>query len=147
MESIDHRLDAETTGWKPAAGDKLVGVIVDIDERDAGYGPYPVVTILSDDDSKQYAFHGFHTVARSELAKAKPQVGEQIGVKYLGKPEGKKYESYRVTVDRDEAREQLDWERIGSEAAAEQHQDGLAEDSVHADEDPEGSGADDDIPF
>jgi hypothetical protein len=146
MASIDDRLDAATAGWKPTAGDKLIGVVVDIDERDGGYGMYPVVTVMTD-DGNQFAFHAFHTVAKSELAKARPVIGDNIGIKYLGKPEGKNYESYRVTVGRAVAGPHLDWDRIGAEAAAEQHQDALAEDSVHADEDPEGSGADDDIPF
>jgi hypothetical protein len=143
--TLEERLDSTSEPWKPSPGDKLVGTVVDIDERDAGYGSYPVVTVL-DDTGAQWAFHAYHTVAKSELAKARPVVGDRIGVKYLGRHEGKQYEAYKVTVARDEARQQLDWERIGAESTAEQHQDATAEDSVHADEDP-GTRAADDIPF
>ncbi len=144
--TLEDRLDSASEPWKPSPGDKLIGSVVDIDERDAGYGLYPIVVVLAD-DGEQYAFHAFHTVAKSELAKARPVVGDRIGIKYLGKPEGKEYESYKVTVEREAGPQQLDWERIGADAEGEIDQDAAAEDSVRADEDPESEARPDDIPF
>lgn len=158
MSSLEDRLDSTSEPWKPNEGDKLIGTVVDIDERDGGYGSYPIIVVLTD-SGDQLAFHAFHTVAKSELAKARPVVGDRIGVKYLGKPEGKNYESYRITVARDDGRQQLDWDRIGAEAEAEApgeryvHSDDSGD--VLVDEVPDAIAAeqaqkevdDDDIPF
>ena len=71
-------------------GDKLIGTVVDLDERDSDYGdePYPIVTVETD-DGNELACHAFHTVARNELAKQRPVVGERIGIAYHGKADGK----------------------------------------------------------
>ena len=118
MTSLEERLDSFADPWKPNAGEKLVGTVVDLDERDGEFGKYPIVTVRTG-EGDDLAFHAFHTVARNELAKQRPQVGERIGIAYRGKPVGKTYESYRIIVDRDGGARQLDWERIGVEARAE----------------------------
>ena len=103
MRSIDDRLDSFAEAWKPEPGDKLIGTVVDLDERDSAYGdePYPIVTVETD-DGNELAFHAFHTVARNELAKQRPAIGDRIGIAYHGKQDGKNYESYRVIVERAE---------------------------------------------
>jgi hypothetical protein len=135
MQSLAERLDSYADPWKPNAGDKLIGTVVDLDERTGEFGTYPIVTVRTDEGS-ELAFHAFHTVAKNELAKQRPQVGEKIGIAYHGKPAGKTYEAYRIIVQRDEKPRQLDWERIGAEAAAESVETGGADDPVQ-----------DDIPF
>ena len=58
MRSLDDRLDNFAEAWKPEPGDKLIGTVVDLDERDSAYGdePYPIVTVQND-DGNELAFH------------------------------------------------------------------------------------------
>ena len=83
-------------------------VVVDIDMRDSDYGdPYPIVTVERDGDGTELAFHGFHTIARRELAKKRPQVGDRIGIAYFGRGEPSKpgmsgAELYKIVVERDD---------------------------------------------
>jgi hypothetical protein len=98
--SISDRLDKEyAPAWRPEPGDKLVGVVVEVGENDAGWGDYPVVTVM-DDDGNEAAVHAFHTVLRNELTAA--VVGDRVGIIYKGKVTGNngtEYESYRVIVE------------------------------------------------
>lgn len=113
------RLDQDSTGWKPNVGDKLVGTVVEVSERDGDYGSYPLV-VLETDSGELIAVHAFHTVLKSELARLKPSEGDRLGVKYLGVPPGKRYESYKVAVDRVNGTSAApDWDRMGAEAQAE----------------------------
>ena len=74
--------------------------------------PTQIVTVLSDDDGKQYAWHAFHSVGRNELAKQRPVVGDRIGFADDNTPEGKNYESYRVIVERaDGEPKTIDWDK------------------------------------
>ena len=60
--------------------------------------------------------HAFHSVAANELAKARPAIGERIGIKYLGQRDGQggtRYHAYRVKVERDDAG--FAWARYGAE--------------------------------
>jgi hypothetical protein len=104
MSSLEDQLNEDfAPGWRPEPGDAVMGVVVDVSMRerqDFGQGttPYPIVT-LSQDDGTRVAVHAFHFVLEGELRKIKPQIGHRIGIKYLGKPEGKRYEVYRVVTD------------------------------------------------
>ena len=62
--SLSDRLDSYAEAWRPKPGDKLIGVVVDLDERDSEYDdpPYPIVTVETD-DGEELAFHAYHTVA------------------------------------------------------------------------------------
>jgi len=112
------RLDAFPEAWKPQPGDKLVGVVTELDERDSEFSRYAIVTVL-DDDGREWAFHAFHTVAARELARQRPVVGDRIGVAYHGVDPVKKYARYRVVVDHAVATENApDWDAIGAAAAA-----------------------------
>ncbi len=116
--SLEDRLDTFAEAWKPKPGDKLVGTVVDVDLRDSDYGdPYPIVTVEREDGTEA-AFHGFHTVARRELAKKRPQVGDRIGIGYHGKAEPAKpgmsgAELYKIVVERDET-PAIDWEQVAA---------------------------------
>jgi hypothetical protein len=118
-------------------GDKVIGVVVDIDERlsDFNEGPYPLVTINRDDDNTEVAVHCFHTVLKQEIAKKRPQVGDHIGIKYLGIPDGRKYELYKVVLERPT---RIDYERMAAEAKAElADSDELTDDDAPGFEDQE----------
>ena len=116
--SLEDRLESFAEAWKPKVGDKLVGVVVDVDLRASDYGdPYPIVTVQRDDGT-EVAFHGFHTVARRELAKKRPQIGDKIGIAYFGKGEPAKpgmsgAELYKVIVEQAEP-PSVDWDAVAA---------------------------------
>jgi hypothetical protein len=114
------RLDSFPEPWKPSAGDKLAGEIISIDVRETEYGEYPIVTVLTN-DGRELSFHAFHTVARNEIAKLEPEVGERIGIAYHGKSADGRYERYRVLMlDREAAKPQKpDWSRMRDDSADE----------------------------
>ncbi len=92
--------------WRPQRGDVLIGEVVALDER-RGFAErlYPIVTILDNETGHELAFHAFHTVAKNEIEKLAPKVGDTIGVAYLGlvEKEDSRYELYRVRVIRKDA--------------------------------------------
>jgi len=143
MRTLHDRLDSFAEAWRPEPGDKLVGRIIDIDERDSAYSevPYPIVTVETD-DGQEMAFHAFHTVARNELAKQRPVIGNRIGIAYHGRPEGKSYEAYRVIVERaDSQPKAIDWDKHRTEDEAE-----LDDETEPVDETPK-EAAEDEVPF
>ena len=98
--SIEDQLDNEyADSWKPEHGDKLIGTVAELNERDSGYGPYPVLTLVVGPGSTQdgepiepgerRSFHAFHDVARRKLAKRAPKVGDALGVRYVGRLPGR----------------------------------------------------------
>jgi hypothetical protein len=98
-------------------GPMIVGHVIGFGEFDAGWGDYPIVTLRLADGSER-AVHCQREVLQQELAKARPRIGERIGVKWLGKPEDKTYHKYLVRVDRPEG-ETLDWSRYAEGAPEE----------------------------
>ena len=116
------RLDSFPEAWRPETGDKLVGTIISLDERENEYGVYPIVTVLTD-AGDELSWHAFHTVAKNELAKLEPRVGEQIGIKYHGRDKSDRYERWRVLMlDRDAESpvKTPDWKRMRSETESDQ---------------------------
>ena len=111
------RVENFPESWRPEPGDRLAGKVVEIDERDGGFGPYPVVTIETEDGTEVTA-HLFHTVARRELARQRPEVGDRIAIKYFGRRGDANYESYRVAVEKVNPlqKQSPNWDAIESEA-------------------------------
>ena len=133
--SLAERLDTTAEAWKPEPGDKIVGEVIDVDSRTTEFGTYPIVTLRTD-EWEELAIHGFHTVLKREFSKARPEVGDRIGVKYLGKHE-RGYESYRVVRERAHGAA-LDWDAIGAQAEQEGAAEAASDDFVpeqHADDD------------
>jgi hypothetical protein len=97
--NLSDRLDSFPEGWRPAKGDKLIGEVTELAERESEYGegPYPIVTVAAEEGSTQdgepirpgteIAWHAFHTMARSEVARKRPQVGNHVGIAYHGPAE------------------------------------------------------------
>jgi hypothetical protein len=116
--SLANRVDSFPESWRPSEGDKLVGEITGLATSDGGFGPYTVVDVFVEDDSteagqpigigEERAWHAFDTVAKNELAKQKPQIGDGIAAKYFGKKTGRdgatEYKALRVIVERRGAR-------------------------------------------
>ena len=76
-ESLTNRLEKDyAPAWRRKPGDALVGEVADLSQN-TGYDgePYPIV-VVKQDGGEELAFHAFHTVARNELAKQRPQIGE-----------------------------------------------------------------------
>jgi hypothetical protein len=102
------------TAWKPEPGDLLLGSILDIDARTTAHSKRPndcpVITILNEDDEVVYDWWAYHDVAKKELAKLRPKVGERIAVRYMGRhPNG--YFMYKIRIDRQD-RGTFDWSRV-----------------------------------
>lgn len=93
MTDINELLDMDyAPSWIPNEFDKLIGEVVDIDERDGGYGVYPIITVkvtdtptpvrLKDGEAKAgdlVAWHAMSTIAKDEAKDV--QRGQMIGVK------------------------------------------------------------------
>lgn len=110
-------LDREyAPGWRPAEGEVVRGVVVDLDltQRDATYGggEYPVVTIRLADAFSATTKHGtvtdevglhcLHSQLAGKLAAIRPKVGDSIGVKFVGEPVGEaRAKRYRADMSTD----------------------------------------------
>lgn len=127
----------------------LVGEVVEIEVGTSDYGRYPILVVRTK-EGEEKAVHGFHSVLQNELVKHKPQVGERVGIKYLGdvptKPGSpfKSYKGYRVKVER-EAGTAFNWNQIATDPEAE-----IAEELIAQQQPvtvPAGANDDDSIPF
>ena len=87
-------------GWRPEnPGDFVLGKLTDISQStDFNGDPYRIYTIKQD-NGERVAIHAFHGVLVQELQKYKLSLGSELGVKYMGKPEGKRYHRYAVVSD------------------------------------------------
>src|SRR2546430_1517099 len=104
MSDLDDRLDSESEHWKAEeAGDRIVGEIVDIYERAGDWGPYSVVD-LKTDDGEVFSVSMAGTILAQEFEARSPNIGDRLGIKYLGKKATKngksEYKNYRVVVER-----------------------------------------------
>lgn len=92
----------ETEYWTPKeAGDVLIGEVVEIGE---GVNPYNGEVIprytIEDREGKRWLVQPTRKVLAAELANAKPNVGDVIGIKYLGFRQRASggYHNYKVKV-------------------------------------------------
>ncbi len=154
--SLEARLESGLpSAWRPDQedADVLIGEVIDIEVGQSDYGQYPILVIRCD-DGEEKAVHGFHSVLVNELKKHRPNVGERVGIKYLGDVETKpgskfrSYKGYRVKVERDKG-QTFDWGRLND---GEEDQSGhiIYDSAANGQQQPvtvpEGAG-DDDIPF
>jgi hypothetical protein len=104
MSKLAERAARFPEPWKPEPNDVLEGVVTELDWRDSDYSEdqYPILTVLGDDGIEQ-SFHGFHTMARLEIERKKPRIGDRIAIAYHGlgqaKPGMEPPHRYRVVVD------------------------------------------------
>lgn len=149
--SLEDRLEQGlAAAWRPDQDDPhtLIGEVVEITIGTTDYGRYPIIVVRKE-DGEEKAVHVFHSVLRNEVEKYRPNIGEKIGIKYLGdvatKP-GSKYKSYKgytVKVER-EAGASFNWDALG--AAPDELGRVLYETAEEPVAVPAGAG-DDDIPF
>jgi hypothetical protein len=117
MDDIATRVETFPQAWKPKVGDKLVGVVDSVEEIDGEYGAYPLLVIHDETRDVDLAFHAFHTVAKAELARKRPVIGDRIAIKYFGRDEEKGYERYRILIERTE--QPIDWDKHAEAAEVE----------------------------
>jgi hypothetical protein len=114
-QELRDRLDEpEPEVWQPKDEPVLTGVIESISMRPSkgDKPPYPAIGVVSEDGIRR-VWLAWHSVAKARLAELRPQVGETIGVKYLGThPKG--YENYKIVVDRPEPGDGIDWSTVGA---------------------------------
>jgi hypothetical protein len=105
MSSLSDRLGSFPEPWRPSPGDKVIGEVTEIDERDSDYGdPYTIITLLTD-EGEEVSVHCFHTMLRNAVERKRPQVGDRVGVAYFGQAESapagmNPAERYRLIVER-----------------------------------------------
>lgn len=105
------RLTGSSEPWRPADvkdypdhPNPLVGKIVEIDEGDGDYGPYPILYI-EDEAGNEWRWHVFGGVAQGRIIKLRPAVGDNIGVRFLGtvpsKTKGyKPYANWKIVLEK-----------------------------------------------
>ena len=110
-KDIEQQLDrVNAAAWKPEPGDKLVGEVVELGERDGGYGTYPIV-VIEPEGGEPSAVHAFHDVLRNELARVAPRIGDVMAIRYDGKQAGERgYHRYKVVSGRASA---FNWDKFG----------------------------------
>lgn len=109
--SIADRLNSEARSWRPIDTaeypdhpNPLVGEVVEVETGDGDYGPFPILTLL-DDDGNEWRWSVFGGVAQGRIQKLNPQVGDTLGVKYLGEKPSKNhanrtYHDWRIVLER-----------------------------------------------
>jgi len=91
---------AET--WEPdGSGDMLIGTLEAYDEATTDYGTYTVAHIR-DEEGVLRGLWLMHSVLQDEWKEAAPEVGERVGVQYLGQRSG---ENLKVDRTEDEPQE------------------------------------------
>jgi hypothetical protein len=107
MSTLSERLNRDPKPWKPEPNDAVLGVVLDTQLRDGGYGEYLVITIETL-DGEEIEVHAYHTALRNEVMGLDVRPGDQLGVRYLGEQKtaaGQKYHAYRVVYERAERRQ------------------------------------------
>jgi hypothetical protein len=152
MTNLADRLDSFPESWRPKnAGEKLIGEVTDVDLRDSEYGdPYPILTVLVESGQEdgeplepgtEKGWHAFHAMARNEVAKKKPQIGERVGIVYAGLGEAQPGMNppvrWRLLVDR--PKQQVEYPPTDEEKEGGEEPPPAGDASA--------SSADDDIPF
>ncbi len=131
-QKIQDPLDRDLApGWiHEESGDRVRGPVVDLGTYDGGYGPYPVVTIrLAEgyrarvaekhggwvEPGDELAIHCAPTVLRNEMAKAAPEIGNEIGVRRGEMVDGARNPYPRFKVVNYDRQTALDWSKFGSD--------------------------------
>jgi hypothetical protein len=91
------------------AGDEIVGTVVRLDVADTEYGQQRIV-VVDPGDGNLRSIWLLHDALRSQMEKQRPEPGDVIAVRYLGRQQsanGRSYHAYTVTSDRE--RPQFQW--------------------------------------
>lgn len=103
-KTVEELLDIDSVAWKPEdekspSPARIIGELIERTTMPGDkYGPYPLLVILPDGTDTAWAVHAFGTVIKGEIAKQDPQVGDKVGIKFLGTPAGKDYKMYKLVT-------------------------------------------------
>jgi hypothetical protein len=101
------------------AGDEIAGTVVRLDMGETEYGPQKIV-VVDPGDGNPRSIWLLHDALLSQMKKLKPQAGDVIAVRYLGRQQsgsGRSYHAYTVTSDRDQP--QFAWDSKAAGLAGE----------------------------
>ena len=87
--------------WHPEPGEILVGTIRRYDEGRTPYGQVRTVIIQDEETGERVSLWISGAVIRNEFDRLRPEPGERVGIRYLGKDQQKGYHKYKMRVDRD----------------------------------------------
>lgn len=106
------RLDEpQATAWRAERPeDVIVGIVRAISSYDAGYGPYPIITLDVETATSNgamlsepmLAIHGLGTVLADRIRQLNPRVGGRIAVRFDGEKQskgGNTYKAWAVAYD------------------------------------------------
>ena len=99
LAELRNLMDKPVTDWKPEkAGDRVLGIVVELTEVDGQHSRFPVVTLDVGDALARVACG--RSVLESEIRSRDIREGDQLGIIYEGEKltvnGAKTYHSYRV---------------------------------------------------
>lgn len=99
MSTLNEQDLRNAEGWRPEEGDLLIGEVTEVTSgwSDHAGDFYPILTIKRRDNGESVSVHCFHTVLKNKILTLRPQVGQTVGIKYLGKHQHPKDASREVT--------------------------------------------------
>ena len=102
--------------WRPEPGGTLIGALIRLDTASTEYGRHPIV-VLKTREGTEMAVWLLHHVLLEQFRRARPAVGEVIGIKYVGQRKSedgdRTYHDYRTTVAGRDGGE-LEWDALES---------------------------------
>jgi hypothetical protein len=133
--------------WRPDQGDPnpLVGKLADVTTASSNYGEYPLAEIIDDQDVA-WAFHAFRSIAKAEIVRLGPELGDRVSVYYGGVPAGKEYHVYKVRFA-DGRSSKVDWSRHAEDEVPPVPLSGPSEAEEAAKDAARQEANDDDVPF
>ncbi len=107
MSNLAEQLDVDPEKWAHEENDKLLGEVVEVGTYEGEYGACSTYTIRAEHGSTEEGgkpipegaemiLYASRTVLRNKLDSIRPRVGDRLGVKYLGIPDGREYHNYRI---------------------------------------------------
>ena len=123
MTSIQDRLNRKD--WDPSPGDQLVGEIVDVTERETRFGAYPLL-VVRDDAGVERNVHCLRGGLLWPVVRARPNVGDRVGIRYDGQSDGQDAHRYAVAFE-NAAETAPDWDKIEKSQRERSRDDGKAD--------------------
>lgn len=93
LQTLLNRVERQAVGWRPSPGDKVGGILRDIEDSESGeFGSYPIL-IIETPSGRLVSVHGFHTVLRNlierKYKRGTLRPGDEVAILYRGQ-EGEK---------------------------------------------------------
>ena len=86
--SLLRLVDREIVGWRPAAGDRIFGIVADIGTGESEFGEYPLIVIDSPQSEALVGIHCFHASLKRDidnhLERKTLVIGSRIAISYHG---------------------------------------------------------------